>query len=161
MTEYEFSIVASGLDPEADDFPDRLFEAGCDDATVAYARGAFIISFRREAASLQDAVTSAVEALKVAGATIDRIEPDSFVSLSEIAKRAGLTRAALTNYAHGLRGEGFPRPVARVTTESPLYDWPSVAQWLSTRGKLSREAVDDAVLIKAFNTDLTAEHSAA
>jgi hypothetical protein len=33
MKIFEFSIIASGLDPEAEDFADRFFDAGCDDAT--------------------------------------------------------------------------------------------------------------------------------
>ena len=30
---FEFAVIASGLDPEADDVFDRFYEAGCDDAT--------------------------------------------------------------------------------------------------------------------------------
>ena len=31
MKTHEFTIVASGLDPEMDGYEDRFFEAGCDD----------------------------------------------------------------------------------------------------------------------------------
>lgn len=161
MKEYEFSIVASGLDHEADDFIDRFFAAGCDDATIAYTRGTIILSFCREAASLEDAIRTAVRNVRSAGATVDRIEPDSIVSLAEIAKRAGLTRSALTNYAHGLRGEGFPRPIARVTTDNPLWDWPTVAGWLLERGKISFEAAAEAETLKAANEELRGESACA
>lgn len=154
MKDYEFSIVASGLNHEADDFIDRFFEAGCDDATVAYARGAIILSFCREADSLDEAIRSAMENVCSAGAEVERVEPDSIVSLSEIAKRAGLSRSALSHYAHGQRGEGFPKPIARVTTETPLWDWPTVAGWLLERGKISADIAADAMTFKALNEEI-------
>ena len=154
MKEYEFSIVASGLDHEADDFVDRFFEAGCDDATIAYSRGSIILSFCREAASLDQAIRSGLDNVRAAGATVERVEPDSIVNLAEIAKRAGLSRQALTNYAHRLRGDDFPRPIARITTESPLWDWPTVATWLVKHGRISAETAADAETFKAANEEL-------
>ncbi|WP_375285051.1 hypothetical protein [Marinicauda pacifica] len=161
MKAYEFSIVASGLDHEADDFIDRFFEAGCDDATVAYARGSIIVSFCREAVSLEEAVRSATQNVRATGAAVERVEPDSLVSLAEIAKRAGLTRSALSNYAHGLRGANFPRPIARITTDNPLYDWPTVASWLLERGQISGEAAHEAVTLKALNEEIGATRASA
>ena len=61
MKTFEFSIVASGLDPEAEDFADRFFMAGCDDATVSFQKGHIILDFARAAASLEAAIASAVE----------------------------------------------------------------------------------------------------
>jgi hypothetical protein len=130
MNTHEFTIVATGLDPEAENFEDRFFEAGCDDATIAFQKGAIILEFAREAPSFLKAVTSAIADVEKAGATIERVEPDHLVSLSEIARRTGLTRAAISLYAKGARAEGFPPPVARVTSESPLWDWYQVARWM-------------------------------
>ena len=39
MKKYEFSIIASGLDPEAEDFEKRFYDAGCDDATISFQKG--------------------------------------------------------------------------------------------------------------------------
>jgi len=39
------------------------------------------------------------------GATVERIEPDHLVSLADIARRAGLTRAAISLYAKGMRAQ--------------------------------------------------------
>ena len=39
MKMHEFSIIASGLNPEAEDFETRFFDAGCDDATISFRRG--------------------------------------------------------------------------------------------------------------------------
>lgn len=148
---FEFAIIASGLDPEADDVFDRFFDAGCDDATIAFQKGHFIVDFAREAATLEDAIASAIRDVTKAGAKVERIEPDPLVSLSDMAARAGLTRAALTNYFKGHRAEAFPPPVARVTTESPLWDWATVARWMYAHKKLSREEAVAAEIVRAAN----------
>lgn len=163
MKTFEFSIIASGLDHEADDFEDRFFEAGCDDATIAFARGVIILAFAREANKLEAAITSAIANVRAAEAQVERIEPDSLVSLSEIAHRSGLTRQAISNYAagKGKRAEGFPRPVARITSESPLWDWPEVAAWLCAKGAVSDEAVAEARAIQQANERLAVGQVAA
>src|SRR3954453_14090361 len=99
MKAYEFTVVASGLDPESDDFEDRFFEAGCSDATIGFVRGVVVLEFAREGQSLDSAIRSAIEDTRKAGASVERVEPDYLVSLSEIAERANLTRAAISNYA--------------------------------------------------------------
>ena len=123
MKTYEFSIVASGLDPKAPDFEGRFYDAGCDDALVSFQKGQIIVDFGREASSFAEAIATAIDDVQRAGASVERIEPDPLVSLADIAARTGMTRAAMTNYAKGLRGKGFPPPSAKVTSESPLWDW--------------------------------------
>lgn len=154
MKTYEFSIIASGLDPQADDYESRFYEAGCDDATISFQKGHTIVDFSREAESIDVAIASAVEAVAAAGAKVDRIEPDPLVSLSDIASRTGMTRAAITQYSKGQRGKGFPAPVARVTSDSPLWDWAVVARWLFRQAKLTREALVEAVVVKEANEAL-------
>lgn len=153
MSAFEFSIIATGLNPEADDFEDRFFEAGCDDATISFARGVIVLDFGREAETMEAAIASAMADIRTAGANVERVEPDSLVSLSDIAHRAGLTRQAISNYAagKGKRALGFPRPIARVTSESPLWDWPEVAEWLSRKGVVAAESVQSANVIKQAN----------
>lgn len=154
MKSYRFTIIASGLDHEADDFEDRFFEAGCDDATIAFTRGAILLEFDREARNFSHAIASAIEDVRDAGARVERVEPDYLVSLSEVAERAGLTRAAISNYANGERGSRFPHPVARVSTGSPLWNWVDVARWLRRRSQLSTDAVVEARLVKRANDNL-------
>lgn len=89
--------------------------------------------------------------MEKAGAHVDRLEPDALVSLSDIAARTGLTRAAITHYAKGQRGENFPSPVARITSDTSLYDWSTVATWLFRSEKLSRGAAIEAEALKAAN----------
>ncbi len=151
MEAFEFSIVASGLDPKAIDFFDRFHESGCDDATIAFQKGHIILDFARDAASLEEAIASAMADVKKAGATVVRVEPDPLVSLADMAARAGLTRAAMTHYSKGTRAKDFPAPVARVTSESPLWDWATVARWMYRHGKLDRDAAIGAAIVKQAN----------
>lgn len=161
MKTYEFSIIASGLDPQADDFEARFYDAGCDDALVAFQRGHIILDFAREAPSLQEAITTAIADVQRAGATVDRVEPDPLVTLSEIAARSGLSRAAVSHYSKGERGARFPAPVACVTSNSPLWEWSQVSEWLVARGTLAREVWTQAVVVSQTNSALAAQHGAA
>lgn len=154
MKLHEFSIIASGLEPNAEDFDTRFYDAGCDDATIAFQKGHIIVDFGREAESLEDAIASALADVKKAGATVDRVEPDPLVSLSDMAARTGLTRAAMTNYFKGARGKDFPAPVAKVTSESPLWDWATVARWMYQNNRLDRAAAIDAEIVKQANAVL-------
>ena len=151
MKEFEFTIIASGLDTEADDFEDRLFEAGCGDATIVVRSGAIILHFDREAKNFGHAVVSACRDVQQAGAKIERIEPDVLVSESDIAERANISRAAVSLYAKGARGAHFPAPVARVTTKSPLWDWLSVSRWMYKRGDIPRTMVVEAKIVRGLN----------
>jgi len=151
MKRFEFTIVASGLDPEADDFETRFYEAGCDDAGVGFQNGHILLDFEREADSLIAAIVSAVEDASTAGATVERVEPDPLVSLIDMAERSGMSRQAMTNYYKGHRQEGFPPPKARVTSHSPLWDWAAVAAWLYQHRRISKEEALAAGILSAAN----------
>lgn len=151
MRSYEFTFVASGVDPEDAELEDRFFEAGCDDATLAFMKGLLTVNFSREADTYIHAVVSAYHDVLRAGGRVERFEPDFLVSASEIAERSALTRQAVSNYAKGIRGEGFPAPVARIMSESPLWDWVDVSGWLFRKNLIGREAVVDARISRAMN----------
>jgi len=151
MKTHAFSIVASGLDPEMEGYEDRFYEAGCDDATLSFQRRVIIAEFAREALSFGEAVASAVEDIRKTGAKVERIEPDYLVSLSDIAERSGLSRQAISLYTKAERGSGFPNPVARVTSNSPLWDWLEVTEWLHAQSKIDRDAVVEARIVKEAN----------
>jgi hypothetical protein len=156
MKTYEFSIIASGLDPQEDDFEARFYDAGCDDATIAFQRGRIIVEFAREADSVDAAIVSAVECVVAAGAHVDRVEPDPLVNLSDMAARTGMTRAAMSQYSRGQRSQDFPPPVARVTSDSPLWEWAIVAKWLFQHGKLTRETAIEAEAVRVANAAIEA-----
>ena len=148
MKAYAFAIIASGLDPEADDFMERLFEAGCDDASASYQKGLIVLAFTRESKSFAQAIISAFEDVHKTGATIERFEPDTLVTLTDISERTGLSKSAISLYAKGERGKAFPSPVARVTTDSPLWDWVDVSRWMHGHNKLPIEAVLEARTVR-------------
>ena len=158
MKNFSLSIIASGLDLTAAESFDRFFAAGCDDATISVQKGLFVIDFDRDANSFKEALVSAIHDVKRAGATIERIEPDYLVNASDIACRMGATRAAVSLYASGKRGRCFPAPVARVTTDSPLWDWVEVSAWLVQEKKLPQEAVEEAHLIREMNRVIARSH---
>ena len=99
------------------------------------------------------ALVSAVVNVYAAGARVERIEPDHLVSLSDIAKRTGVTRAAISNYSRGERrlNSTFPSPVARVTSDTPLWDWVAVAKWLHEQNKIDAADVVRARIVKEAN----------
>ncbi|MBU4530931.1 MAG: hypothetical protein KUA43_05215 [Hoeflea sp.] len=144
MTEYSFTFLVGGIDPQAENFEDVFFEAGCDDATIALMHRMVAVCFDREAESFADAVVSAYADLLKAGVQVLKFEPDTLVSQADIARRAGLTRAAVTNYVNGDRGTGFPVPTARIMTSSPLWTWLTVAGWLQEHGQLDATGVEQA-----------------
>lgn len=77
MTSHKFSIVATGLALDDNKWEDRFYEAGCDDALVAFQRGDVVLDFDREAETLAEAVNSACADVRRAGATIVHVEPDA------------------------------------------------------------------------------------
>jgi MoaA/NifB/PqqE/SkfB family radical SAM enzyme len=74
MKTFEFSVIASGLDPAAEDFEQRFYDAGCDDVAIAFQKGHIIVDFTREAKSISEAIVSAVRDVRAAGARVDRVE---------------------------------------------------------------------------------------
>jgi hypothetical protein len=84
---YEFELVFKlpfKLD-DTDDITDRLFEAGCDDATISFNKmGLISLSFDREADSAKKAVESAIDNVQQAlpDAVLIEASPD-YVTLFE------------------------------------------------------------------------------
>lgn len=154
MEQWSFTLIVSGFDHAADGFEDALFEAGCDDATVSVQRGLLVLDFQREAAGLAGAIKSAIADVRRAGGDVIHVEPDNLVSTSDIAARTAMTRQAVHNWVTGKRGDGFPLPVARVISDHPLWDWASVADWLSRRQMLPRRERHAAKIVRAINRRL-------
>jgi len=150
---FEFTIVA-GCPDGIKELSEKLFEAGCDDATISLHKGVAILEFDREAKNFSHALLSALDSVTAAGAGVLHVEPDHLVSLSDIASRAGITRAAVSNYSNGARGKAFPTfpaPVVRVTTDTPLWDWVDVARWLFRQRKLRLTDLVQARIVRAEN----------
>ena len=77
MKTYEFDLLLNDVRELTDDQADALFAAGCDDGIPVSSNGAAWIHFDREAASLEEALRSAVAQVQVAGLTVSKIELDA------------------------------------------------------------------------------------
>jgi len=109
-----FKLPEGGADPE--EWLDRLFDAGCDDATVGTGKhGAIALDFSREALSAEDAIRSAIDNVLAAipGAQLLEVGPD-IVNLADIADIVGCSRQNVRKYAAGeikTVKAAFPEPV--------------------------------------------------
>lgn len=133
MTTYQFALIVEGPDLQADEMVKALFEAGCDDALVGSTDGVQYLDFDRDAASLEDAVLSAVaDVERVDGAEVVRLAGASVVSMAEIANRTGRTRESVRLLVAGERGPGgFPPPMTDPRSRYRLWYWSDVARWFT------------------------------
>jgi hypothetical protein len=74
MSKYEFTLILAESLELTDGIADALFEAGCDDGTPGTCNGVFSIDFHREAASLEEAIRSAIKNVRTAGYEVTRVE---------------------------------------------------------------------------------------
>jgi transcriptional regulator with XRE-family HTH domain len=143
MKTYHFTIVVRDAQIGMTDLEDRLFEAGCDDALLCSYNQTVYLEFDREAINAEQAIKTALADIKAAGFRQPVVQEAGVSTLSEMADRAGITRAAFSLYARNKRGDGhFPSPVYGVASGSALYSWPEVSEWLYKQGKLAKEQYD-------------------
>ena len=82
MKTYEFDVVLKNVSEVTDDQADQLFAAGCDDGTPAACDGVAWIHFDREAASLEEAISSAIAQIQAAGLRVSKVELDGDAAVS-------------------------------------------------------------------------------
>src|SRR5436190_23802812 len=107
MPSYVFTVVLAErpTDTERNKFVDN----GVEDATFGTERGVTVVEFDREAASLAEALASAVRDLEDANLVPVRVADEDLVTLADIADRVGQSRESVRRYATGDRGPGgFP-----------------------------------------------------
>ncbi|WP_367971731.1 hypothetical protein RJD38_22195 (plasmid) [Vibrio scophthalmi] len=164
MKTHDFALVViSSKELDADgvcDLANQLFEAGAEDCTVGSSGKNIILEFDREADSYQDAVLSAIQEVKtINDIEIKSLDAGQFVGLSDAAEMSNLTRAALSSFSKGTRGDGtFPTPYLRVSSKSPLYDWAEIADWLEARGYVEHGIADNARFTSQINMALKLKH---
>jgi molybdopterin-guanine dinucleotide biosynthesis protein A len=77
MSEFQFTLVlADQASVMTDDLADKLFEAGCDDATPGVSNGTPDICFSRASSSLREALISAIKQVESCGLHVSRIIVD-------------------------------------------------------------------------------------
>jgi hypothetical protein len=77
MNTYDFTLILRGPDELTDELADKLYSAGCDDATVSSCEGVISIDFGRESSDLESAIRSAVADVTSAGCVVARAEIDA------------------------------------------------------------------------------------
>ena len=77
MTTYDFTLILSDPTELTDDLAEKLFAAGCDDATTSSSGGAVSVDFGREASDLESAIRSAIANVSSAGYIVARVEIDA------------------------------------------------------------------------------------
>jgi hypothetical protein len=82
MKTYEFDVILKDTPEPTDQSADALFEAGCDDGTLASRDGTTWIHFDRESSSLEEAIRSAVTQVQFAGLVVFKVELDVTAALS-------------------------------------------------------------------------------
>ena len=86
MPTQQFTLIVEGADLQSEAVIDALFEAGCDDATVGRIDRTQYVAFDREAASLGEAILSAVRDVeKVKGIHVTRVEDAVAAPGSDVA----------------------------------------------------------------------------
>ena len=158
MALYNFTLTLSGVTYETEGLEDALYESGCDDALICAYGNSVYVEFDREANSLDEAISSAVENIESAGigAIVESID-SALVGLSDIAEITEMSRQAIAMLKDGTRGSGdFPCPLQRIKGQSPLWDWANVAQWLLKNGRLKEgsELVINARVLSKWNLAL-------
>lgn len=75
MVEQRFSVILKGADALADEVVQRLY-GRCNDVTAGSCSGIAHVHFDRPAASLNEAIASAIADLRACGLEVERIEID-------------------------------------------------------------------------------------
>jgi hypothetical protein len=154
---YAFTLVLEGVDVHDPANLDTWFEAGCDDATFGDVDGVGYADFSREASSRRAAILGAIRDVEssVGRPVVVRVEPDEFVSASDIAARLGRTRESVRLLIAGERGPGaFPAPVSHLRSRGRIWRWADVARWTNERLGDAVQDADAATLIAALNDAL-------
>lgn len=158
--EFDFALVIDGITELSEPVMNALFEAGCDDATFSVQYGRVYAEFSREAASLKDAILSAINDIRKAnvGADVMRVDECDLVTQSEMARRIGRTRQLVAQYINGTRGPGnFPPPECHLDDEhAPLWAWCAVSYWLAQNNIIRPEEGWNAEVVAAINNSLEA-----
>jgi predicted transcriptional regulator len=158
-TEYEFTLVLSFKDGQELDrlMVDALYEAGCDDALVGSSNGEIFVDFTREAPSLLDAISGAIQNIKEAdiGAQVARIDDRNWLSQAEMARKVGISRSMMSQYVSGNKGPGgFPAPAGSMRSKGQVWDWSRACLWFRKQNLVSEEVARNAEVIAMINNDL-------
>lgn len=152
--EYQFTLKyqLAKEDCNHEQIVERLYEAGCDDATIGVGQpGRIALRFRRESTDAWSAIYTALRDVKQAAPSARLVEagPD-FVGLTDVADLAGVTRQNMRKLMLTHTSQ-FPLPIHE--GNSSVWHLSDVLAWLVGRGSysISAELVDVAKSTKQVN----------
>ena len=158
--EHDFTLVLTGISELTREVVDALYEAGCDDATIASRAGRIVATFSRTAPSLKDAILSAIQCIRKAhvGADVLRVDYCNLVTQADIGRKIGRSRQLVHQYMIGARGPGaFPPPVCEISDGTWVWFWCEVAFWLWENDMIKEDVLRDAQQVEAINSVLEME----
>ena len=121
MPTHHFALAVDGPDLQDDVLIDRLFKAGCDDAAIVRSAGVQYVDFYRKAASLDEAVRSAVTDIeRVEGVNVARVADTVLISMTDISSRAGCAHKMFRPYADR---ESIKREIYDLIKEASTENW--------------------------------------
>jgi hypothetical protein len=71
---HHFTLILADLPEMTLEASEALYEAGCDDGSPASCNGISRVDFHREAASLEEAIRSAIADVRAARFEVERVE---------------------------------------------------------------------------------------
>lgn len=159
--EYDFELRFKLADPGPveDDVVERLYVAGCDDATIGVGLpGRLALCFTREASSAKQAILSALEDVKraIPDAEMIEVSPD-LAGLTDIAELVGVSRQNMRKLMMG-HAATFPAPVHDGSTA--LWHLATVLEWLSGRAgyDIDKRLLDIARMAMQINLAKELQH---
>jgi len=159
--EHDFTLVLTGITPETTGVEDALFNAKCDDATLAFRMNRPVLSFSRTAGSLKAAILIAINDVRRAnfGADVLRVDYCNLVTQADIARKIARTRQLVHLYMTGKRGPGgFPGPACELSNGVWLWYWCEVAYWLLQNDMIKAEVLQNADDVEAINCTLEMQY---
>jgi len=154
MTNHEFTLIIEGQGGITEELENRIYDK-MDDCTLSCRGGVVFLTFDRESEHLDDAIISAMNDVCSTGNRVLRVDLCDLVSLSDIARRASLSRQRISLYASGQRSTGFPPPACNIHDDhAPLWSWCEVATWLVENQLMPPEVSEEAYVVNIINTHL-------
>ena len=154
--EHDFTLVLSGITELTPEVMNALFEAGCDDGTIALRSGRPYMAF--SASAIDERRRSTRNRLFRSagiGADVLRVDYCNLVTQADIARKIGRSRQLVHQYMTGERGPGaFPMPACAITEKVPLWFWCEVAYWLWENNLVKEDVLRDAQEVETINSVL-------
>ena len=130
MRTWDFSLILSGIDADADEGFEALWTACAHEPLIGAYDGVSEALFSREAATVEDAVLSAIaDVERINGVRAVGLRDESFWTLADIAERSGRTPAEIRRLIAQPGDPAFPQHLSDPDEPDPLWRAQDVIDW--------------------------------